>query len=86
MKKFWVGVIVALAVWMFCLVTACYVFSKLESYKAEIARLCNLHNSQVKYMKEDIHIMFNRLNELESVQQGMEAELEKVSWWSCHRY
>ena len=86
MKKFWVGIIVALAVWFFMLITACYVFSKLESYKAEIARLCNLHNSQVKYMKEDIHIMFNRLNELESVQQAHSEDLEKVLWCKSHKY
>lgn len=68
------------------ILTAFYVFDKLNNYKKEIARLYSYHTNVQKRQQEDIEILFNRLNYTDARWQDYTERLEKIEWWSCHRY
>lgn len=82
--SFYAGLITALIIAGLILATA--IFEKLENYKKEISRLHGYHNNVIQRQKEDISILFNRLNYLESKQQSMTETVDRLDWLSKHRY
>ena len=69
-----------------CILLTAYIFNKLESYKKEIQRLHGYHTAVIKRHDEDIRILFNRLNCLESKQQDMTDKIGILEYRSYHKY
>lgn len=80
----WTGFLTALIIAALIIATA--IFEKLENYKKEISRLHGYHNNVIYRHEEDIKILFNRCNYLESKQQSMTETVDRLDWLSKHRY
>lgn len=63
-----------------------YVFDKLNDYKREIIRINNYQKVVLNRHEEDLNMLFNRLNRTDAHQQDYDERLEKLEWWSTHRY
>lgn len=82
--SFYAGLITALIITALIIATA--IFEKLENYKKEISRLHSYHNNVIYRHEEDIKILFNRCNQIESKQQSMTETVDRLDWLSKHRY
>ena len=85
-KKFWAWTMYFASIAFLGLFASLYVFDKLNDYKREMQRLLNYHKIVNSRQDESIDILYDRLNHTDAHWQDFEERLEKLEWWSTHRY
>lgn len=84
--KVWAWTLYFVTIAVIGLLASLYVFDKLNAYKKEIQRLMNYQKTVNTRQDESIDILYNRLNYTDARWQDYTERLEKIEWWSCHRY